>query len=129
MDGRARRRKGHDFERKVARLFREAGYPNAVRGQQTRRGPTPPDVDGTPFWIECKKGKNPNPLKAYDQALDARYAMGDSRPVLVVYQQDFDKVRCLYGTKFFLLADFLGWFNGSTDTTEAVEIYEDIDHS
>lgn len=50
-----RRKKGHDFERWVAAELRKAGYPDAKRGFQTRGGTAEAaDVEGTPFYIECK---------------------------------------------------------------------------
>ena len=48
------RRKGHDWERLVARECR-LEWPEARRGMQGD-GARVPDVDGTPFWIECKCG-------------------------------------------------------------------------
>lgn len=87
--GRASRRKGHDWEREVARQFREA-LPGAdvTRGWQSRAGTDQPDVDGTPFWVECKVGKRPNILAALRQADEAKG--NDPRPSLAICKTDRD---------------------------------------
>lgn len=88
LGGAARRRKGHDFERKIANLFRVV-YPEAARGIQTRGGSKDaPDVDGTPWYIECKKGKRTNPKAAFEQAVEAIMASGDNRPPLAITKDD-----------------------------------------
>lgn len=76
--GSYQRRKGHNYEREVARKLREL-LPDADvrRGRQTRRGDDEADVEGTPFWIECKVGAAPNVWAALKQADAAR----DHRPV------------------------------------------------
>lgn len=63
----SQRRKGHSFERDIARRLR-ALYPDARRSQQTRSGQEGPDVCGTPLHIECKAGKRPSPRAALEQA-------------------------------------------------------------
>lgn len=71
MTGRLSRRKGKRGEREVATLLREAlpWFANAVRrGWQSRAGDDECDVEGTPWWIECKRGKAPNIRKALAQA-------------------------------------------------------------
>lgn len=67
--GRAQRTKGHSFERKIAIAFRWI-YERAYRGRQTQGGTAEaPDVDGTPFYIECKKEKKyPSIQRALKQA-------------------------------------------------------------
>lgn len=55
--GRKSRRKGHSFERYVAQLFRR-WFPDARRGLQYRDGKECCDVEGTPYWIECKRRKH-----------------------------------------------------------------------
>ena len=79
--GSSQRRKGHNFERAVAILFRNH-FKNARRGLQYGDGSNAPDVDGTPFWIECKVGKKPNPRAALEQATEA--SNGTRPPVAVV---------------------------------------------
>lgn len=51
--GKANRRRGHDFERYVARLFRR-WFPEARRGLQYQDGNNYCDVVSTPYYIECK---------------------------------------------------------------------------
>jgi len=70
MGGKASRRKGHDFERSLVRLFKDAfsGSPVTIlRGLQAARS-FEPDVRLGRFWIEAKVGARPRPLAALDQA-------------------------------------------------------------
>ncbi|MAH50137.1 hypothetical protein CMI37_30230 [Candidatus Pacearchaeota archaeon] len=81
--GREQRRKGHDFERWVAKWLRDK-FPlladDIKRGWQSA-GPFAPDVmwPGN-VWFECKRGKKPNPRAALTQALgdapDGHLAVG-----------------------------------------------------
>lgn len=69
--GRYERRKGATFEREIANAFREV-FPDARRGiGQSRSAGEVPDVDGTPFWIECKRGKSCSVHAAMAQAVNA----------------------------------------------------------
>lgn len=62
------RRKGQSFEREVAGHLRPL-FPDARRGlSQTRGGAEVADVEGTPFWVECKHRDKPNVLGAMEQA-------------------------------------------------------------
>lgn len=69
----SQRRKGHDFERWVANRFK-AALPGAEqhikRGLQGRDGSDAPDVLCPCFWIECKRGKQPNIRAALQQVLE-----------------------------------------------------------
>lgn len=66
--GKSQRDKGHGFERRVAKDLREF-WPEAKRGFQTRGGTSEaPDVDGTPFFVECKAHKRVDRDKAMTQA-------------------------------------------------------------
>ena len=77
MSGRASRRKGHDYERDVAALWKQAGWPDARRGYQARDGADAPDgAGGAPYWIECKRGKATSPRAALRQATAAAPATG-----------------------------------------------------
>ena len=78
------RRKGHDFERLVVKELRFL-YPGARRGLQSR-GEEVPDVDGTPWWIECKKGtaRYVNERRAYKQACENT----DGRPPVAICRVD-----------------------------------------
>lgn len=67
--GASQRRKGHNYEREVARRFREI-FPEAKRGYQTRGGSAEQcDIEGVPFRLECKHHKgNPSIPAALKQA-------------------------------------------------------------
>lgn len=78
------RAKGIAFEREVATAF-QVVYPGARRGlSQPRSGKETPDVEGTSWWIEAKRGRRPNVPRAIEQAK----AASDGRPVLVVSRAD-----------------------------------------
>lgn len=82
--GASQRRKGHAFERWVARELRKL-WPQARRGYQSRGGGAEAsDVEGTPFHVECKRGKRPSPRAALEQAK----ADTDGRPVVCVIKDD-----------------------------------------
>ena len=69
--GKSQRDKGARWERQVAALFREAGYPDAKRGFQTRGGAAEePDVRAGQWDIECKVGKQPPIRKALVTAVE-----------------------------------------------------------
>jgi hypothetical protein len=70
MTGRACRRKGRDFERKVQkRLGKVFGDDFVRRGAQLRDGQSVADVTAPGFWIECKAHRRTNPRAALRQAL------------------------------------------------------------
>lgn len=88
MSGKRSRDKGSKFERLIANELKVL-FENACRGVgQTQKGSTCADVEGTPFWVECKHGKQPNIRAAFKQAIDARKDADDSRPILVVSRKD-----------------------------------------
>ena len=67
--GKAARRKGHDWEREVARRFGAVfGEDRVHRGLQYRTGAECPDVICPGFWIECKRGHQTCPKGALRQA-------------------------------------------------------------
>lgn len=72
--------KGKKWERAVAVKLRPLFGSGVKRGYQTRDGREAPDVDGTPYWIECKHGVNINLHAALAQAVRA----SDGRPPVVV---------------------------------------------
>lgn len=81
--GRRSRTKGHNYEREVANLFKEL-WPEARRGYQSRGGTKEaPDVDGTPFFIECKKGARTNIKAALEQAYVACHKPTEAGTVVV----------------------------------------------
>ena len=103
LSGRGCRIKGHAFERAVAKIFREIYGEEVRRGYQTRSGAEAPDVDGTPFWIECKRGKRTNPKAALRQALEAK----DERPPIAICKDDRQDIVVML-----LLDDFLDILKG-----------------
>lgn len=87
LDGKGRRNKGANFERRVAADLREI-FPEAKRGFQTRGGTAEaPDVDGTPFYIEAKAHKKVNREAAWLQAEEAT----DGRAAVAVCKDDRQK--------------------------------------
>lgn len=100
--GKLSRNKGASFERKIANTFKQI-FGNARRGcGQTQSASNGADVEGTPFWIECKKGARPNIQGAFRQALEAR-PKDDIRPVLVVSMKDRDQPLYTVDEKTFIL--------------------------
>lgn len=84
------RRKGHQWERDVAIMLRQI-WPEARRGiGQTRIGSEVADVEGSPYRIECKCGRQPNIWKALDQARTDAAKAKDTRPVLVIAKKDHE---------------------------------------
>ena len=85
--GRRSRAKGAQGERDVANEL-QAIYPDAARGgllqTQYGRGAPACDVEGTPWWVEVKRGARPNIQGAYEQAKSDT----DARPPLVVSRKD-----------------------------------------
>lgn len=77
------RMKGKRVERAVAELIRRV-FPDAKRGWQSRSGKDACDIDGTPYWIEVKGGKCPNPRAALKQAI----ADTDGRTPVVIVKDD-----------------------------------------
>ena len=82
--GASQRRKGAAWERAVANALKVV-YAKAKRGfVQSRDAREDCDVIGTPWWVECKKGKRVNVLAALRQSIKD----SDGRPPLVVVGQD-----------------------------------------
>lgn len=87
MTGAGRRRKGHDFERWVAKELRPI-FSGARRGLQYQDGQSPPDVIGTPYHIECKKGKRTDIKAAMVQAERDAIAQGGGLPTVAITKDD-----------------------------------------
>lgn len=78
------RRKGADFEREIAERLRVL-WPDARRGLgQARSGADAPDVDGAPWWVQCKHGARPNIPAAMRQAARDATAAHDERPPVAI---------------------------------------------
>ena len=90
--GKLSKNKGKKWEQAVARVFRAFLGDRIHRGNQSHRGGRGAgegaDVDGGPFWVECKHEKSCNLWKAMRQADAETAAKGDPRPSLVVAKQD-----------------------------------------
>ena len=71
------RTKGHNWERRLAQIFRDHGW-KARRGIQYRDGSEAPDVivDDLPYHFEAKIGAQPSHRKAYGQAKKAAEGTG-----------------------------------------------------
>lgn len=67
--GATNRRKGVEWEQRVARVMRIL-YPNARRNYQPGENDTEPDVSAGDWAIECKCGGNPPIISALKQARD-----------------------------------------------------------
>lgn len=97
--GRRSRSKGAAFQAELAKRWRDSRlYPDAAstQGAQTRSGrrigKTPPDVEGTPFWVEAKHTRAANPVGALRQAERERKTAGDSRPAIAVVRPNGDRL-------------------------------------
>jgi hypothetical protein len=78
------RNKGAAWERQVANELKPY-FPNARRGLgQARSAGEVSDVEGTPWWVECKRMKRCSIEAAWRQA----EAATDGRPILVVTRDD-----------------------------------------
>jgi hypothetical protein len=70
MSGAFSRNKGAAFERKVAELYREAGFKNARRKLSQYQKSDGRDLENVdPFTVQCKCGKTVDWLTAYHEAL------------------------------------------------------------
>jgi hypothetical protein len=93
--GRAARRKGHDFERRIAALFRR-WFPDARRGLQYQDGTSCPDIVEVPFYVECKRRKRFSNTIGYfqnkvtDRMVKWAWSTDNDRPtrIFVVYKAD-----------------------------------------
>lgn len=101
LSGRGARRKGLQFERDIAIKLREF-WPEAKRGIQTQENRKVPDVDYTPYWIECKKGVATSPKSAYKQALRDKGIAEDDREILVITKDDRDETLATMRLDYFL---------------------------
>ena len=89
--GKRSRIKGRAFQAEVAKRWRDAGlYLDAAstQGAQVRSkrniGNTPPDIEGTPYWVECFHGKRPNPIGKLKQAEEEAERAEDPRAAVAI---------------------------------------------
>lgn len=81
------RRRGHSFERLIAKLLREL-WPKSKRGLQYQDGHYAADVEGTPFRIECSRGRD-DILKKWKQVTRDKELSNDHRPPMVIKKWDY----------------------------------------
>ena len=88
--GKASRNKGKTFEREVAAALREVYGEGIRRGWQTRAGDDAADIEGAPWFVECKHHARVNIRAAWMQVEDAQTGArtkknpaGDLRPLLI----------------------------------------------
>ncbi len=109
MSGRHSRNKGSQFERDVAKIFREhlgLSAEEIKRGiGQSRNSAEVADVDGVPgLWIEAKRHKKTYPKKALEQARIALEASKKNGQIpIAVCRDDF----AVEATVTLYLKDFL----------------------
>lgn len=105
----AERRKGVAFEREVARALRSV-FERAERGFQFRDGSdAAPDVDGTPWWIECKNRKTVKLKEWWETAV----VQNDGRdPLLVIKRAGFPLEKCLVVMHFETFLSIVENING-----------------
>jgi hypothetical protein len=98
--GRRSRNKGASFERLIAIELREVFGPQVRRGLgQARNAGEVPDIDGTPYWCECKHQHRPNIARAMLQAVrDSR----GRKPPLVISRADNEPVFVTMGLGTFI---------------------------
>jgi hypothetical protein len=92
LSGRYSRNKGANFERLIANTLKPY-WPGARRGiGQARSSKEVADVEGTPYWIECKRQKRCSIKAAIRQA----EAATDGRPIWVITKNDKEPVMITY---------------------------------
>jgi len=99
--GKSSRTKGHGFERKVAGMFRELGFPGAKRHLEYQgEEANGIDLDGTGrFKVQCKKHKKYVPVgtikevQAKGDDIPLLITAGDNQePMVVLRWVDFEKI-------------------------------------
>ncbi len=86
MSGRKSRNKGATGERELANLLRDT-WPTR-RGYQRRSGSDECDVEGTPYWVEAKRVKKQERVRA---AMKQAQGDTDGRPPVVFSRPDGDE--------------------------------------
>lgn len=118
--GRLSRNKGKVGEREVATSLRELFGPQVRRGWQARDGADAPDIEGTPFWVEVKRGRPARSVGvAVRQAVEAAGRAKDVRRVLVVARED--RQEAIVGMTF---ETWLAWERTFKEKTERIAALE-----
>jgi hypothetical protein len=98
MNGKAARKKGHDFERQIANAFRLAGWLGAKRHLEMQvQDCLGFDIDGIdPFRVQCKAFKDYAPISCLKEVKPAPGIVpvlitkaDNAPPVCVLYFSDF----------------------------------------
>ena len=114
--GKMQRDKGARFERWVANALKHL-WPESRRGiLQTRSSSEVADVEGTPYWIECKHQKRPNihaaMAQAYEASLESMLTTSNFKAPVVVSKRDGEPplvtMTFEHWTKLFPLAGDVG---------------------
>jgi len=84
------RRKGARGEREAVDVLRRFGVRTAYRAASAQRAAdaTVCDVEGTPWWVEVKRGARPVIHRAIEQAMRDRDEAGDVRPAVALTRAD-----------------------------------------
>ena len=114
--GKRSRNKGKVWERLVARDLREFWGESVYRGHQDARGGAGSgegaDIEGTPFYVECRHEKTYDWRKHLRETLAKRSEKHDVRPVLLVAKEDLKPV---------------GWRIGKPGTSPiAIMLYDEL---
>ena len=86
--GKAQRAKGYRFERAVVNDLKDIYGEQVRRGWQSRFGSDAPDVEGTPYWIECKHHKRVSIKQALKQATEDSEKSKEPRTPLAICKDD-----------------------------------------
>jgi hypothetical protein len=90
--GRKSKRKGRKWEQDIARMLRPIFGEDVYRGHQDKRGGAGAgegaDIEGTPFYIECRHEKTYNWRRHLRETLAKRTEREDDRPVILVAKDD-----------------------------------------
>jgi hypothetical protein len=90
--GKRSRRKGKTWERAVAADLREIFGDVVHRGHQDNRGGAGAgegsDVEGTPYYMECRHEKSYNWRKHLEQTMTRIKERSDPRPLVLVAKED-----------------------------------------
>lgn len=91
--GRRSKRKGRKWEQAVAKTLRPIfGDEEVYRGHQDRRGGAGggegADVEGTPYYVECRHEQKYNWRRHIRETLTKRTEREDPRPIVLVAKDD-----------------------------------------
>lgn len=91
--GKLARRKGHAFEREIAKIFQQNGWPEAKRHLEYQAAEVQGvDLDNTwPFAVQCKRGRSYAPINKIFEVQESEtghvpllVTKGDNQPIMAV---------------------------------------------